>query len=147
MIWPIIVAIAMGFAVAFQPITNALAAGKVGLGPLFVASNAFVLLVSVAYALWFSDRAGWSALPSLRLDLLLGGGLYGCVIIFGGVYIFPKLGASVAVALIVLSQCVFAALIDHFGFYGLPREPISMARVFGLALICAGVLVIQFWRD
>jgi uncharacterized membrane protein YdcZ (DUF606 family) len=35
------------------------------------------------------------------------------------------------------------ALVDHFGLIGMPREPLTLQRVIGAALVAAGVAVFR----
>jgi transporter family-2 protein len=41
----------------------------------------------------------------------------------------------------VLGQTAAALAIDHFGLLGLPRDPLTLSRVAGLALVAACVAV------
>jgi transporter family-2 protein len=36
-----------------------------------------------------------------------------------------------------------ALLLDHFGALGLPREPINLGRIAGVALVFAGVVLVR----
>jgi len=49
----------------------------------------------------------------------------------------------VAIALLVLGQGVAALLIDHFGLMGMPKEPITLARVAGLLLVSGGIVIMR----
>ena len=69
------------------------------------------------------------------------GGLFGFVIIASLTFVFPKIGAAYAVALMVGGQCVTALMVDHFGFMGMRREPLTIQRMIGLALVAAGAVV------
>ncbi len=140
----LLVAILMGFGIAFQPVTNAVAARYIGLAPLMVVSNSLVLLGSIVYALWIRERVGWDAISSLRPDLLFGGALYGLMILFGGIYVFPKLGATVALMVIIMSQLVFGLMIDHYGLYGIPRQSMSWGRALGILFIIMGILLVRY---
>ena len=65
------------------------------------------------------------------------------VIILSLTFVFPKIGAAVAIALVVLGQGAAALAIDHFGLMGMPIEPLTLARVAGLLLVGGGVALIR----
>ena len=139
----LVVAILMGLSIAFQPVTNAAASRYIGLAPLMVVSNGLVLLGSIIYAVFARERVGWGEILTLRLDLLFGGAIYGLLILFGGIYVFPRLGATLALMIIFLSQLVFGLAIDHYGLYGIPRQPLSWVRVLGVVFIFMGILLVR----
>ncbi len=143
MLIPTLVALAIGICVGLQPVTNASAASQVGVGPIMVASSALVLIASVVFAVVSPGKANWPALLSLRPDLLLGGAVYGCIIVFGGLYAFPRLGASLTLALIVAAQFCAGVMIDHDGLYDMPTRPMSGVKFAGLALILAGAWLLR----
>ena len=71
------------------------------------------------------------------------GGLFGIVIIVSLAFVFPKIGAVYAIALMVGGQCVAALMVDHFGLMGMPRDPLTIKRVIGVALVAAGAVVMR----
>jgi Putative inner membrane exporter, YdcZ len=58
-------------------------------------------------------------------------------------FVFPKIGAAYAVALMVGGQCLAALMVDHFGLMGMPRDPLTIQRVIGVALVAAGAVVMR----
>jgi transporter family-2 protein len=71
------------------------------------------------------------------------GGFCGFLIVFSLALVFPKIGAALAMALVVLGQSAAALAIDHFGLLEMPKAPLSIARVAGLALVAGGVALIR----
>jgi transporter family-2 protein len=71
------------------------------------------------------------------------GGLMGATFVGSIIFLIPRLGAALSFGLIVAGQLVFSMVIDHFGMFGIPVQPINWGRAFGVALILTGVLVIQ----
>jgi bacterial/archaeal transporter family-2 protein len=71
------------------------------------------------------------------------GGLLGVLYVTGVVIAAPRIGAANALAFIVAGQFVAAIIIDHFGWMNLPITSISLYRVMGIALLLAGVYLIQ----
>ena len=132
-------AVAAGVAAAMQAATNAGLSKSAGLGPTLVVNTVIVLIGAIglwaamgARTTFFSAGASWT---------LYLGGLFGFVIIASLTFVFPKIGAAYAVALMVGGQSVAALMVDHFGLMGMPRDSSTIQRVIGTALVAAGAVV------
>jgi transporter family-2 protein len=71
------------------------------------------------------------------------GGMIGAIYVSSVIFLIPRLGAALSFALIVTGQLVFSLVLDHFGLFGVPVQPINLGRIAGILLILIGVLVIQ----
>lgn len=71
------------------------------------------------------------------------GGLIGAVYVTGIIVLIPRLGAGLAFALIVSGQLMMSVLMDHYGWLGIPVNPISWTKILGFVLLVAGVLLIR----
>src|SRR5262245_29164613 len=134
-------AIAAGVAAAMQAAINAALARFTGLGRALVINTVVVLLGTIG--LWAASGARVAFFPAGAPWTLYLGGLCGFVIIGSLTFVFPKIGAAYAVALMVAGQCVSALLVDHFGLLGMPRAPVTIHRVIGVALVAAGTAVVK----
>ena len=134
-------AVAAGIATSFQATTNAGLARYTGLGPALVV-NTVVVLVGVT-GLWLVTGARPTFFPSGTAWTLYLGGFFGFVIVSAAAFVFPKLGAAWAVALMVFGQTVAALMIDHFGLIGMERLAVTPQRLIGVALVAAGVAVFR----
>ena len=134
-------AIAAGAAAALQAATNAGLSRSAGLGPALVVNTVVVLIG--ALGLWAALGAKTTFLPASAPWTFYLGGLYGFVIIASLAFVFPRIGAAYAIALMVAGQCGAALLVDHFGLVGMPRDPVTAQRVIGVALVAAGAVVMR----
>jgi len=57
--------------------------------------------------------------------------------------LIPAIGAAVTIALTVTGQQVASALIDQFGWLGMPRRVLTTARLVGLVLLITGAVLVQ----
>lgn len=71
------------------------------------------------------------------------GGLIGAIYVTGIIVLIPRLGAGLAFALIVSGQLIMSLLMDHYGWLGIPVNPVSGTKLLGIALLIAGVLLIR----
>lgn len=72
------------------------------------------------------------------------GGLLGATFVTSAVVLAPRLGAATLVAAVVAGQMIGSLFLDHYGVVGYPQHPMSVARVAGVALVVAGVALIQY---
>jgi transporter family-2 protein len=130
-----------GIAAATQAAANSALASRLGLAPALVL-NTCIVLVGTLLLYLASGRHGSFFSPGTPWSLYVGG-ICGFAIILSLTFVFPKVGAVVAIALMVLGQGIAALAIDHFGLMGMPREPITLLRVAGLLLVGGGVVLIR----
>lgn len=71
------------------------------------------------------------------------GGLLGAFFVTCTVILAPRIGVAMTFSLVVAGQMLITLLLDNFGFLGLPVKEISIARVGGILLITAGVIIIR----
>jgi transporter family-2 protein len=134
-------AIAAGVAAAMQAATNAGLSKSAGLGPALVVNTVIVLIGTIG--LWAAMGAKTIFFPAGTSWTLYLGGLFGFVIIASLTFVFPKIGAAYAIALMVGGQRVAALVVDHFGLMGMPRDPLTIPRVIGVALVAVGAVVVR----
>jgi len=139
-----IVAVLVGGALtALQGPTNARLAAAVN-SPVNAALISFavgtVALMIVAAVL--QSRPDVAAARALPWTSWLGG-LYGAVFVVAAAYAVPKLGVATTVTLMVAGQMLLSLVLDHFGFMGMPRQPVSPARIAGVMMLIGGVLLVR----
>lgn len=57
--------------------------------------------------------------------------------------ITPKLGAGVAIGLIVVGQITSAMLIDHFGWFNIDIRRVDLQRLIGILLMFGGIFLVM----
>jgi transporter family-2 protein len=85
----------------------------------------FYKLKEVPYYLWFSGA----------LFSVAGIGLY--------YYTIPKLGISTMISIGLFGQVLFSVIAGHFGWFGLPSEPIAYKKIFGVLAMTLGIILIK----
>jgi transporter family-2 protein len=97
-----------------------------------VSGTIFSLLVLVANR--GENIQTWRGLPWWTF----GVGLFGVVLYLCINHTIPRLGASAAVALIIVGQLIAGLTLDHFGLLGVAVRPLDGVRVIGALLLIAG---------
>jgi len=57
--------------------------------------------------------------------------------------IIPRFGAASFIAFILVAQLLTSAAIDQYGLFGMGKRPIDTTKTIGLAVIVAGIAIIE----
>jgi bacterial/archaeal transporter family-2 protein len=136
-----LIAAVAGVATAFQSAANAGLAARIGLGAALVVNTSIVLLGTLVF--FFIQGPHTRFFPPGTPWFLYIGGVCGFTVILSLAFVFPKIGAGLAVAVLVLGQGAAALAIDHFGILGMPKEPLTLARLAGLLFLASGIALIR----
>ena len=104
---------------------------------LFLVAFCAALLVSV-----MTGFRGWQALSTAPKHLFLAG-LLVAFYVLSITFIAPRFGIGNAIFFVLIGQVASAALIDRFGLFGAPIQPLEATRVAGLACMALGVYLTQ----
>ena len=140
----ILFAAVAGAGVAIQAVINSRLRFLLG-APIWAAFTQFVIgLLTLAVVAAATRQPLPSAASLARTPWWMWtGGLFGAVFIFMTVVATPRLGAALTIAAAIVGQLAAAVLIDHFGLFGADVVPVTAVRLFGVALLVAGVVLIR----
>lgn len=97
-----------------------------------------LLAAALALILGISKLSPTASLPWYAYT----SGALGLVIVATVGFVIPRLGAAKGFTLILASQFLLAALIDHFGLFGAALRPLTASRVVGLGTLLASVWLV-----
>ncbi|KAA1181057.1 DMT family transporter [Paenibacillus sp. B2(2019)] len=80
---------------------------------------------------------------SYPLYVFIGGAITGVGFHLANIILFSKLGASVTTIVTVTGQMFLGILIDHFGWFGVPTNPISITRTIGTLIMILAISFVQ----
>lgn len=106
----------------------------------FIASSFFAALL---FLTCFNYVPGGAEIKRIPLYLWFTGGLFSVLGISLYYFTIPKLGLSTMISFGLLGQLTFSVIAGHFGWLGLPVEPIGIKRVVGVVMLMSGVLIIN----
>lgn len=137
----IVLTLAAGALVAFQPPANALLARRVGdIGAAFTSLLLSTLIVGGLLVL-AGETGQLGRLNAFRPEYLLGG-IAGAAIVLVSLITVRPLGVGGVAAALVATQLIFSALIDQFGALGVRETPLTAPRLLGIALLIAGTVLV-----
>ena len=138
----LVVALAIGAAVAAQaPLNSQLGRHVGGLPATTIALGTSFLCLAVLDA----DRrpgGGFADVGKAPLHVLIGGGIVGALYVGSIVWTVRALGVTGLSVVTLAGQFAAALAIDHFGWLGVDRSPITLVKIAGVALVAAGTYLI-----
>lgn len=139
----ILLAFLIGVLVPFQAIVNSRLANFIqsNITAAFISFTGGFLIFLTIVMLSPAPFPTWSKLSSLPPYAYIGG-IIGSVFVLSAIILVPKLGSTGFVGLVVAGQLCISLILDHFGFLGLPVNPVGMARIFGAILLACGATLI-----
>ena len=130
-----------GAAMSIQGVMNTRLSDKIGLyeSNVFVQGTAFLFSL---IAVWFLGKGNFKEIGQVNKFYLLGG-LIGLIITITVMLGLGKLGPTIAISTILISQLLVAAIIDAFGIMGSEKVAFTWTKYVGLALMLGGVLLFK----
>ena len=132
-----------GAATALQAPLNARLSTAVG-SAVNAALVSFLVgtLALIGLALVFQVRPDMAAARALPWYAWMGG-LCGVVFVIAATWGVPRLGVATTITLMVAGQLLLGLVLDHFGAFGAPRQPVNLGKIAGVALVIGGVLLVR----
>ena len=130
-----------GAAMSIQGVMNTRLSDKIGLyeSNVFVQGTAFLFSL---IAVWFLSKGNFKEIGQVNKFYLLGG-LIGLVITITVMLGVGKLGPTIAISTILISQLLVAAIIDAFGIMVSEKVAFTWTKYLGLALMLGGVILFK----
>ena len=132
-----------GAATALQGPTNARLVTAVG-SPLNAAFVSFAVgtVALGLLALVLQTRPDVGAMKALPWWAWMGG-LYGCAFVISAAWGVPRLGVATTITVMIAGQLLLSLALDHFGALGVEKQPLSLGRIAGVALVIGGVVLVR----
>lgn len=107
----------------------------------FAVSTVVALLIVVVI---FRSYPTSNQIKEIPTYLWFTGGIFSVLGL--GLYYFtiPKIGISATISLGLCGQLIFAIIAGHFGWLGLPIEPLTLKKVLGAVAMICGILLVNF---
>ena len=134
----LVVASAIGGVLAAQAPLNSTLARTVGGVQASVVALGISFAALAALCAVSGGFSGLARLGEAPLHVAVGGGLIGALYVGSIVWTVRALGAGGLTAATIAGQLALAVVIDHYGWLGVARSPITASKVLGIALLALG---------
>lgn len=132
----ILIGLAGGLAIGLQSPMASMISQRLGtFESVFIVHLGGAVIALIPMLILGSKLTQWKSLPWYTL----GAGFFGLGVIAAISFMIPRIGVAPALIILLAGQLLMGALLDHFGWLGLAQRPLDAARVFGLAVVLAGV--------
>ncbi len=84
----------------------------------------------------------WGQVKTAPAYLFMGG-MLGAIFVSSVIFFIPKIGVTTVLAASIAGQLIAASIIDHYGFFGVAVQTISVTRIAGILLMLGGIFLIQ----
>ena len=110
------------------------------LGSPFSANISFFLIAFITAILIFVLFGDYKTIPNIKEvpPYLYLSGFVAAFMVLGTTFLIPKLGARRFFILTITGQILMAIIVSHFGALESPKDPITLKKLFGAALIIVG---------
>ncbi len=138
----VLIGIIGGIAVGLQsPLAGAMSQRVGGAASSFIVHlSGTILSAMLLLARGGEQIQNWRSLSWL----MLGSGIFGVILYLTISHTLPRLGATSAIALIIIGQLAMGMVIDQFGLFGVPVRSIDTWRVIAVMfLVVGGYLMIK----
>ena len=71
------------------------------------------------------------------------GGLMGAFVVLTTIIVIPKIGAAIMVVLFISGQLLMSIVMDHFCWFDMTYQPVSVGRICGILFVLTGVLLVK----
>lgn len=118
--------------------------GKSGQNPVYASLISFLVGITamVIYILFSKQTVSISGLKAAPYYVWLGG-ILGAFYVTFIIFAYPKLGPGLTFGLIVAGQMAVSLFLEHNNILVAQQNPINAAKVLGVLLIIAGVVLIR----
>ena len=138
----IVLATAFGGGLALQAPFNSMLARSVGDLQASVVAFAVGLTALAAGTAISGGLGGIGNAGEAPWWALVGGGLVSACYVASIIWTVRALGLGGLTAVTIAGTFAVAIIVDHFGWLGVERSPITLAKLAGIALIAAGTWLI-----
>lgn len=137
-----ILVVAAGAAVGAQAPVNGALGRYVGTWQAaFVNFAVGLVILTLVIAVAAGGFGGLGEMPRAPWWALIGGAC-GVAVVTSSIVAVGELGAGGVTAAIVAGQLTASVVIDRFGWFGVREQPVTAAKLLGIALLAAGVYLV-----
>lgn len=113
--------------------------------PFFGALISFSVGTMVLGIIVLSKGLPFSELKRLSSasPILFVGGILGALFVGSSIFLIPKMGATTMMAAYITGQLLMSVCMDHYGWFGIPVNPINLSKILGIGLLFAGVFLVM----
>jgi bacterial/archaeal transporter family-2 protein len=131
-----------GAFITLQGVANTRISKDIGTWQAAAVTQFIGFLMAMFILLVIRDKK-WKKFKQVN-PLYLIGGAFGAVIIFSNVEAIQKIGVTLTIAVILISQLGLTFVIDSNGWFGLKKQKMRLPQFIGIGMMVIGVVILRF---
>jgi bacterial/archaeal transporter family-2 protein len=142
----LLMAFCVGVAMSVQAAVNTQLAASIGANSVVAAFVSFACGTVVLGGVVLSRGGLGPSLAALAEQPAwkFAGGFLGAAFVFGTVFLAPRIGLLSLIVLVIAGQLLASMAIDHFGLINMAMRKVAPARILGVGVVVAGVVITLF---
>ena len=132
--------VAAGFGIPVMASLNSSLGARLG-HPVMAATILFALALGATVAVLVLQERPLAVRALAVPPQFYLGGVFVAFYVLSITWIAPKIGVGNAIFLVLLGQLVASGIVDHYGWFGAPKAPMTTARSLGIVLMIAGIFL------
>ncbi|CAG9610288.1 DMT family transporter [Pseudoneobacillus rhizosphaerae] len=130
-----------GAFITLQGVANTRISQDIGTWQAAAVTQFTGFLMAMLILMFIRDKK-WKKFKRVN-PLYLTGGAFGAVIIFSNVEAIQKIGVTLSIAVILISQLGLTFVIDGNGWFGLKRQKMRLPQLIGIGMMVIGVVILR----
>ena len=137
---PVIISLLGGVAIGLQNPLASLMGQRIGIlqGAFIIHLGGTIVAGGLLLAVPGGNLAAWRSVPWYAL----GAGVLGVTLVSAISFAIPRIGVAATVGLVVATQIVLAAWLDHYGLLGLDVRLFDTWRFMGIVMLMVGAWLV-----
>ena len=137
-----LLAILGGAFITLQGVANTRISDDMGTWQAATVTQFTGFVVALLVSLFVRENK-WQGFKQVN-PLYLIGGAFAAIVIFGNVTSIQKIGVTLSISAILISQLTLTFIIDSNGWFGLVKQRMRLPQFIGIGLMIAGVVILRF---
>jgi len=130
-----------GAFITLQSVANARISDDIGTWQTATVTQMTGFIAAFVVLLLIKDR-NFKNLTQVQ-PLYLIGGTFGAIVVFSSIMAIQKIGVTLTVAALLISQLFLTFIIDRNGWFGMNKQNMSLSQIMGIAMMVLGVVILS----
>jgi bacterial/archaeal transporter family-2 protein len=130
-----------GAFITLQGVANTRISQDIGTWQAATVTQFTGFLMAMLILMFIRDKK-WKKFKQVN-PLYLTGGAFGAVIIFSNVEAIQKIGVTLSIAVILISQLGLTFVIDGNGWFDLKKKKMRLPQFIGIGMMVIGVVILR----
>lgn len=130
-----------GALITLQGVANTRISEDIGTWQAATITQLIGFIVALILMMLVRDRS-WKRFKQVK-PLYLIAGSFAALIIFTNVTSIQRIGVTLTIAVVLISQLCLTFLIDSKGWFGVVKQKMGLPQFIGIGMMIAGVLILS----